>query len=98
MSPWIFKVGRFQFDSPSPFLIMSLSDQHPYSLFFAGGLRSPTLAKAQVEVGNNTNAYLVSTDIVSFVGQTQLPSSFVGQTQLPSSFAGRRVNSRNGVR
>ena len=29
-----------------PFFIMSLSDQHPYALFVAGGLRSPSLAKA----------------------------------------------------
>ena len=45
---------------------MSLSDQHPYVLFVAGGLRSPSLAKAQVEVGDNADAYLVSTDIVTF--------------------------------
>ena len=29
-----------------PFFTMSLSDQHPYALFVAGGLRSPSLAKA----------------------------------------------------
>ena len=29
-----------------PFFSMSLSDQHPYALFVAGGLRSPSLAKA----------------------------------------------------
>ena len=49
-----------------PFFIMSLSDQHPYTLFVAGGLRSPSLAKAQVEVGNNANAYFASADIVTF--------------------------------
>ena len=49
-----------------PFFIMSLSDQHPYVLFVAGGLRSPSLAKAQVEVGNNADAYLASTDVVTF--------------------------------
>ena len=48
---------------------MSLSDQHPYALFVAGGLRSPSLAKARVEVGDNTDAYLASTDVVTFVGQ-----------------------------
>ena len=45
---------------------MSLSDQHPYAMFVAGGLRSPSLAKAQVDVGENTKAYLASADIVSF--------------------------------
>ena len=45
---------------------MLLSDQHPYTLFVASGLRSPSLAKAQVEVGDNTNAYLVSADVASF--------------------------------
>ena len=47
---------------------MSLSDQHPYALFVAGGLRSPSLAKARVEVGDNPNASLVSADVVSFIG------------------------------
>ena len=28
------------------FFAMSLSDQHPYAMFVAGGLRSPLLAKA----------------------------------------------------
>ena len=51
-----------------PFFTMSLSDQHPYTLFVTGGLRSPTLAKARIEVGDNADAYLASTDIVSFVG------------------------------
>ena len=51
-----------------PFIIMSLSDQHPYALFVAGGLRSPSLAKAQVEVGDNADAYLASTDVVTFLG------------------------------
>ena len=45
---------------------MSLSDQNPYALFVAGGLRSPSLAKARVDVGDNTNAYLASADIVPF--------------------------------
>ena len=67
---------------------MSLSDQHPYALFVAGGLRSPFLAKARVEVGDNADAYLASADVVTFLGRTQ-PSSPI---------AGRRVNSRNGVR
>ena len=47
---------------------MSLSDQHAYTLFVAGGLRSPSLAKARVDVGDNANAYLVSADVVSFLG------------------------------
>ena len=47
---------------------MSLSDQHPYALFVAGGLRSPTLAKARVELGDNTDAYLASTDVATFIG------------------------------
>ena len=47
---------------------MSLSDQHPYALFVAGELRSPSLAKAQVEVGDNANAYLASTDVVTCLG------------------------------
>ena len=29
-----------------PLFNMSFSDQHPYTLFIAGGLRSPPLAKA----------------------------------------------------
>ena len=66
---------------------MSLSDQHPYTLFVAGGLRSPSLAKARVEVGDNADAYLASTDVVSFIGRAQ-PSP---------PLAGRRVNSRDGV-
>ena len=45
---------------------MSLSDQHPYTKFVAGGLRSPSLAKARVDVGDNANAYLTSADIVPF--------------------------------
>ena len=49
-----------------PFFSMSLSDQHPYALFVAGGLRSPPLARARIDVGDNTNAYLASADIVSF--------------------------------
>ena len=51
-----------------PFFSMSLSDQHPYALFVAGGLRSPSLAKARVEVGDNADAYLASTDVVTFLG------------------------------
>ena len=51
-----------------PFTIMSLSDQHPYTLFVAGGLRSPSLAKARVEVGDNADAYLASTDVVPLIG------------------------------
>ena len=47
---------------------MSLSDQHPYTLFVAGGLRSPSLAKARVEVGDNVDAYLASANNVSFIG------------------------------
>ena len=49
-----------------PFYTMSLSDQHPYALFVAGGLRSPSLAKARVDVGDNANTYLVSADVVPF--------------------------------
>ena len=45
---------------------MSLSDQHPYALFVAGGLRSPSLAKARVDEGDNPNTYLVRADVVSF--------------------------------
>ena len=73
--------------SSIPFLIMSLSDQHPYALFVASGLRSPTLAKARVEVGDNADAYLASTDVVTFLGRTQ-PSPPI---------AGRWVDSRDGV-
>ena len=61
------RLRGFWFISLSP-SSMSLSDQHPYALFVAGGLRSPSLAKARVEVGDNADAYLASTDIVSFVG------------------------------
>ena len=61
---WVGVLVRFSI----PFFTMSLSDQHPYTLFVAGGLRSPSLAKARVEVGDNANAYLASTDIVTFVG------------------------------
>ena len=47
---------------------MSLSDQHPYALFVSGGLKSPFLAKARVEVDDNADAYFASTDVVSFLG------------------------------
>ena len=47
--------------SSSP-LTMSLSDMHPYAQFVVSGLRSPSLAKARVDVGDNTNAYLASVD------------------------------------
>ena len=57
-----------------PFLSMSLSDQHPYALFVAGGLRSPSLAKARVEVGDNANAYLASTDVVFFRPSLTVPT------------------------
>ena len=63
-------MGRFLFVSLSLFHTMSLSDQHPYALFVAGGLGSPSLAKARVEVGDNANAYLASADVVTFLGQT----------------------------
>ena len=52
--------------SPIPSLNMSLSDQHPYTKFVAGGLGSPSLAKARVDVDDNINTYLVSADIVPF--------------------------------
>ena len=58
--------GVCWFVSPIPSSIMSLSDQHPYSKFIAGGLRSPSLTKARVDVGDNTDASLVSADVVSF--------------------------------
>ena len=61
-----------------PFYTMSLSDQHPYALFVAGGLRSPSLAKAQVEVGDNANVYLANTDVVSFVGRAQSSPPIAG--------------------
>ena len=51
---------------PHPLITMSLSDQHPYALFVAGGLRSPTLAKAHVDIGDNANDYLANADVVSF--------------------------------
>ena len=68
MTSWVFKVGEILVCFSIPFHIISLSDQHPYTLFIAGGLRSPTLAKARVEVGDNADAYLASTDVVSFAG------------------------------
>ena len=52
---------------------MSLSDQHPYALFVAGGLRSPSLAKARIDVGDNANTYLVSADIASFQAELNRP-------------------------
>ena len=67
LRPLLFKEERFWFfHSLIPFHIMSLSDQHPYALFVAGGLRSPPLAKARIDVGDNANTYLASADIVSF--------------------------------
>ena len=59
-------MGEILVRFPIPFSYMSLSDQHPYALFVAGGLRSPSLAKARIEVGDNANAYLASTDVVTF--------------------------------
>ena len=61
-------VREFWFDPPSPSFVMSFSDQHPYALFVSGGLRSPSLTKARIEVGDNANAYFVSTDVVTLVG------------------------------
>ena len=52
-----------------------------------GGLRSPSLAKARVDVGDNADAYLVSTDVVSFLGWIEPPSSD----------SGSQVNSQDGV-
>ena len=57
-------LDSFCFSIPS--YIMSLSDQHPYALFVAGGLRSPSLAKARVEVGDNADTYLASAHVVPF--------------------------------
>ena len=54
---WLFKGEWFLVRSSIPFFTMSLSDQHPYAMFVAGGLRSPSLAKARVEVGDNADAY-----------------------------------------
>ena len=56
-------VGSFL---PIPSLIMSLSNQHPYTQFVASGLRSPSLAKARVDIGDNVDAYLASADVVPF--------------------------------
>ena len=64
-----------------------VSDQHPYAMFIAGGLRSPSLAKAWVDVGDNANAYLASADIDSLLGQIKLSP--------PNS--GSWVHSWNGV-
>ena len=61
--------GEFWVCFSIPFFAMSLSDQHPYAMFVAGGLRSPSLAKARVEVGDNADAYLASTDVVTFLGR-----------------------------
>ena len=66
---------------------MSLSDQYPYTMFVAGGLRSPTLAKAQVDVGENINTYLASADVAPFLGWVEPPSPDTGSW----------VNSWNGV-
>ena len=64
----VFKVGVVLARFSIPFHIMSYSDQHPYALFVARGLRSPTLAKARIEVGDNTDAYLASADVVTCLG------------------------------
>ena len=52
----LFKTGEIGVRFSIPFSQMSLSDQHPYAMFVAGGLRSPSLAKARVEVGDNADA------------------------------------------
>ena len=52
---------------------MSLSDQYPYTLLVASGLRPPSLAKARVDVGDNTNAYLASADVDSFQAKLNHP-------------------------
>ena len=70
-----------------PFYTMSLSEQHPYTLFVASRLRSPSLAKAQLEVGDNANSYLASVDVVFFIGPAQSSPPI----------AGCWVYSRNGV-
>ena len=53
---------------PIPSSIMSLSNQHPYAKVIASGLRSPSLAKARVDVGGHINTYLESANIAPFLG------------------------------
>ena len=43
---WYLRLRVLELSSSHPLIIMLLSDQHPYALFVAGGLRSPSLAKA----------------------------------------------------
>ena len=82
------KNGFAMLPSPSPpFLIMSFSDQHPYSKYVASGFHSPDLQKAYIEVGDNTNTYLVSADIVAFRLKLIVPTHLwkLGQLQRWSS-------------
>ena len=60
---------------------MSLSDQHPYTLFVAGGLKSPSLAKAGVDVGDNCQEI----GLVAFMFFFELLFSYVS-LQFPSMF------------
>ena len=62
----------FGVSPPHPLIIMSLSDQHPYAMFITGRLRSPSLARAGVDLGNNASTYLASADVVPLLGQTEL--------------------------
>ena len=39
------RVGIFECFLPHLLITMSFSDQHPYTMFIASGLRSPSLAK-----------------------------------------------------
>ena len=71
---------------------MSLSDQHPYALFVAGGLRFPSLAKAQVEVGDNGDAYLASVDIVPFYPEMEFVKNWVQEIWANQAFVSSQMD------
>ena len=75
---------------------MSLSDQHPYSQFIAGGLRSPTLAWTHVKVGDNANTYLVSVNIVAFSAKLNHPHPTLAVGSTPERSSWRTKFRRSG--
>ena len=80
-----------------PLFIMFLSNQHPYALFVAGGLRSPSLAKVWIEVGDNTNTYFASADIVSFRPNSTALIRLWNSGQLPRWSLSRTESKRSGT-
>ena len=66
----------------------------PYTMFIAGGLRSPSLAKAHVDVGDNANAHLVSADIAPFFRLNSITLTHLWKLGLLQKWSFLRTKSR----